>query len=189
MLDWKGVKVTTVARPIRPLLILSRPIPALPIRALLIRALPIRALPILPLLIRPPSDPNTPAHSKSQIGFFKSLFLKKAFLKGTILRSGEWERDKFDFDHHFAFLTNFLKRQNFLLSGDQNRIYPSLVSLSDCNIFPFKKGFKFHARPQTGAYSCFEYDPLDEPKRMPLGKKFCIFRKLVKNAKWWSKSN
>ena len=41
----------------------------------------------------------------------------KPFLKGTILRSGEWERGKFDFDHHFAFLTNFLKWQNFLLSG------------------------------------------------------------------------
>ena len=24
---------------------------------------------------------------------------------------------------------------------------------------------------------------------MPLSKKFCLFRKLVKNAKWWSKSN
>ena len=35
----------------------------------------------------------------------------------------------------------------------------------------------------------FENNPLDEPKRMPLSKKFCIFRKLVKNAKWWSKSN
>ena len=29
----------------------------------------------------------------------------------------ESERGKFNFDHHFAFLTNFLKRQNFLLSG------------------------------------------------------------------------
>ena len=35
----------------------------------------------------------------------------------------------------------------------------------------------------------FENDPLDEPKRMPLGKQFCLFRKLVKNANWWSKSN
>ena len=37
----------------------------------------------------------------------------------------------------------------------------------------------------------FENDPLDEPKRMLLSKKFCLFRKLVKNAKckWWSKSN
>ena len=35
----------------------------------------------------------------------------------------------------------------------------------------------------------FENDPLDEPKRMPLSKKFCLFRKLVENAKWWSKSN
>ena len=39
----------------------------------------------------------------------------KPFLKGQILRSGEFERGKFDFDHHFAFLTNFLKR--FLLGG------------------------------------------------------------------------
>ena len=38
-----------------------------------------------------------------------SIFLKP-FLKGNILRSGEWGRGKFDFDHHFAFLTNFLKR-------------------------------------------------------------------------------
>ena len=41
----------------------------------------------------------------------------KPFLKGKILRSGEWERGKFDFDHYFAFLTNFLQIKNFLLSG------------------------------------------------------------------------
>ena len=29
----------------------------------------------------------------------------KLFLKGTILQSEEWERDKFDFDLNFAFLT------------------------------------------------------------------------------------
>ena len=28
---------------------------------------------------------------------------------GNILQSWEWERGKFDFDHHFALLTNFLK--------------------------------------------------------------------------------
>ena len=27
------------------------------------------------------------------------------------------QRGKFDFDHYFAFLTNFLKRYNFLLNG------------------------------------------------------------------------
>ena len=32
------------------------------------------------------------------------------------MRSGEWERGKFDFDQYFAFLTNFLKRWNFLLN-------------------------------------------------------------------------
>ena len=120
------------------------------------------------------------------------------------------------------------------------------------------KGFKFHARPQTGAYSCFlrsiflssmsasikkkskpksdkvatnnnkqqqttnnkrpfflpkinkvflrpilqnlkgrsvldkfffENDPLDEPNQMPPSKKFYLLSKLVKNAKWWSKSS
>ena len=35
----------------------------------------------------------------------------------------------------------------------------------------------------------FENDPLDELNQMPLSKKFYIFRKLVKNAKYWSKSN
>ena len=45
------------------------------------------------------------------------FFFLKPFLKGKILRSGEWERGKFDFDHHFGFLTNFLKRYNFLLGG------------------------------------------------------------------------
>ena len=35
----------------------------------------------------------------------------------------------------------------------------------------------------------FENDPLDEPNQMPSSKKFYLFRKLVKNAKWWSKSN
>ena len=39
---------------------------------------------------------------------FLICFLKP-FLKGE-------KRSKFDFDHHFAFFTNFLKRQNFLLS-------------------------------------------------------------------------
>ena len=41
----------------------------------------------------------------------------KPFLKGKISRSGEWERGKFDFNHYFAFLTIFLKKYNFLLSG------------------------------------------------------------------------
>ena len=35
----------------------------------------------------------------------------------------------------------------------------------------------------------FENDPLDEPNQMPPSKKLYLFRKLVKNAKWWSKSN
>ena len=35
----------------------------------------------------------------------------------------------------------------------------------------------------------FENDPLDEPNQMPPSKKFYPSRKLVKNAKWWSKSN
>ena len=30
----------------------------------------------------------------------------------------------------------------------------------------------------------FENDPLDEPKKMPSNKKFYLFRKKVKNAKW-----
>ena len=40
-----------------------------------------------------------------------AYFLKKTLLKRKIVQSGE-----LDFDHHFAFLTNFLKRYNFLLS-------------------------------------------------------------------------
>ena len=36
---------------------------------------------------------------------------------------------------------------------------------------------------------CFENDPLYEPNQMPPSKKFYLFRKTVKNAKWWSKSN
>ena len=35
----------------------------------------------------------------------------------------------------------------------------------------------------------FENDPLNEPKQMPPSKKIYLFKKLVKNAKWWSKSN
>ena len=35
----------------------------------------------------------------------------------------------------------------------------------------------------------FENDPLDEPNQMPSSKKFYLLSKLVKNAKWWSKSN
>ena len=36
-------------------------------------------------------------------GFFKTLFKGKNF-------AVEWERGKLDFDHYFAFLTNFLTR-------------------------------------------------------------------------------
>ena len=35
----------------------------------------------------------------------------------------------------------------------------------------------------------FENDPLDEPNQMPLSKRFYLLSKLVKNAKWWSKSS
>ena len=35
----------------------------------------------------------------------------------------------------------------------------------------------------------FENDPLDEPNQMPPSKKFYLLSKLVKNAKWWSKSS
>ena len=35
----------------------------------------------------------------------------------------------------------------------------------------------------------FENDPLDEPNQMPPSKKFYFLSKLVKNAKWWSKSS
>ena len=35
----------------------------------------------------------------------------------------------------------------------------------------------------------FENDPFDEPNQMPSSKKFYLLSKLVKNAKWWSKSN
>ena len=45
------------------------------------------------------------------------FFFSKPFLKRKIVRSGEWEKGEIDFDHHFTFLTNFLKRYNFLLSG------------------------------------------------------------------------
>ena len=42
------------------------------------------------------------------------LFLKP-FLKGKILQTRKG--GKLDFEHHFAFLTNFLKTETFLLSG------------------------------------------------------------------------
>ena len=35
----------------------------------------------------------------------------------------------------------------------------------------------------------FENDPLDEPNQMPPSKKLYLLSKLVKNAKWWSKSS
>ena len=55
---------------------------------------------------------NHPRWNSTFLGKFwcvPALFLKP-FLKENILQSGEWDRDKFDFDHHFAFWpTNFLK--------------------------------------------------------------------------------
>ena len=41
--------------------------------------------------------------SSGNFEFFKTHFKGKNF-------AVEWERGKFDFDHYFAFLTNFLKR-------------------------------------------------------------------------------
>ena len=38
-----------------------------------------------------------------------TIFLKP-FVKGKFLQSGRWERGKFGFDQHSAFLTDFLKR-------------------------------------------------------------------------------
>ena len=34
-----------------------------------------------------------------------------------------------------------------------------------------------------------KFDPFDELKKMPSSKKFYLLRMMVKNAKWWSKSN
>ena len=47
---------------------------------------------------------------------------------------------------------------------------------------------KFEGKVRFGQIF-FENDPLDELNQMPLSKKFHLFRKLVKNAKKWSKSN
>ena len=35
----------------------------------------------------------------------------------------------------------------------------------------------------------FENEPLDEPKKMPPSKKLYLFKKMVRNANWWSTSN
>ena len=43
--------------------------------------------------------------------------------------------------------------------------------------------------PKRFGQTIFENDSLDEQKIMPPSKKFYLFRKLVKNAKWWPKSN
>ena len=47
------------------------------------------------------------------------LGLWKGFLKPLLkgIPFAVWERGKFDFDHHFAFLAIFLKKCNFLLDG------------------------------------------------------------------------
>ena len=61
-------------------------------------------------------------HCSGDCWDLKLCFLKP-FLKGKILRSGEWERGKFDFDHYFAFLTNFLQRDRIccLVASDSAR--------------------------------------------------------------------
>ena len=75
------------------------------------------------------------------------MYFLKPFLKGKISQSGECDsifwRVRFDFDYHFAFLSDVLKRYNFLLGG---------IFFSDT---AHEKGFKFHAQLQTGAYSCY----------------------------------
>ena len=52
-----------------------------------------------------------------------TIIFLKTLLKGKSLQSGQRERGKFDFDHHFAFLTNFLKSYNFLLIGSSRRSF------------------------------------------------------------------
>ena len=47
---------------------------------------------------------------------------------------------------------------------------------------------KFEGKVRFGQIF-FLNDPLDEPNQMPSSKKFYLLSKLVKNAKWWSKSN
>ena len=64
-----------------------------------------------------PLSLGAPAVPKAQNWSSQKCCLGPPPLKGKILRSGEWERGKFDFDHYFAFLTNFLKIENFLLNG------------------------------------------------------------------------
>ena len=44
-----------------------------------------------------------------------NLIFLKPFLKGRILRSGQWERGKFDFDRHFAFWPISWKYRTFCL--------------------------------------------------------------------------
>ena len=57
------------------------------------------------------------------------------------MQSGEaGERGKFDFDHHFAFLTDFLKRYNFLLAGI---FFGSIAKRSFSKRFLFKTGLPF----------------------------------------------
>ena len=45
-----------------------------------------------------------------KLSFFSACFVATLFDFGLLfLKTGEWERGRFDFDHYFPFLTNFLK--------------------------------------------------------------------------------
>ena len=53
--------------------------------------------------------------------------------------------------------------------------------------FSWAQFYKIWTESSFGQF--FENDSLNEPKKIPSSKNFYLFRKMVKNAKWWSKLN
>ena len=72
-----------------------------------------------------------------------------------MLQSGEWERGKFDFDHHFAFLTNFLKIYNFLLDGIIFGSSRGSFSKKNCLKRTFPSDLFIFCRKNGGLFVCF----------------------------------
>ena len=104
--------------------------------------------------------------------FLRSIFLSS--MSASIKKKSKLKSDKVATNNNKQQQTTNNKRPFFLPKINKVFLRPILQNLKGRSVLD-----KFF----------FENDPLDEPNQMPPSKKFYLLSKLVKNAKWWSKSS
>ena len=116
----------------------------------------------------------------------------------NVVRKGSWSDSTImsllgKLCHHFLKVCPILGKLCHYLENYVN--FRKIMSLLGklCNFFWYICRFKqWHCAVWPAALldkHFFENDPLAELKKITSCKKFYLFRKIVKNAKWWSKSN